>query len=158
MSLSNISNNENIGEYEFSRRVLFDSRISILEASNILADASGNNVYWYIDRNPDYNIAANINRTTLEYNSLPSHKTHYIDIICKNIEISEEEQNCCICMEDRDKIDICRFTCQHSFCGTCIIDILKTQILACCPLCREMITNIVTQQNTIQNKLQEYCS
>lgn len=151
MSLPNINHNENNGEYEFARRVLFDSRISILEASNILADASGNSVYWYIDRNPDYNIAANLNRTTMEY------KGHSIDIVCKNIEILKEEQNCCICMEDREKNDICRFNCEHSFCGTCIIDILKTQNTVCCPLCREIVTNIITQQNTIQNKLQKYC-
>jgi len=152
MSLQNVSNTENNGEYEFARRVLFDSRISILEASNILADASGNSVHWYIDRNPDYNIVTNLNRTTGNY------KRHAIDILCKNIEISEEEQNCCICMvEEREKKDICRFNCQHSFCGTCIIDILKTQNSVCCPLCREMVTNIITQQNTIQNKLQEYC-
>lgn len=152
MSLQNVSNTENNGEYEFARRVLFDSRISILEASNILADASGNSVYWYIDRNPDYTIEANLNRTTGNY------KRHAIDILCKNIEIYDEEQNCCICMvEEREKKDICRFNCQHSFCGTCIIDILKTQNSVCCPLCREMVTNIITQQNTIQNKLQEYC-
>jgi hypothetical protein len=148
MSLSNVSNNR---EYDFSRRVLFDSRISILEASNILADASGNSVYWYIDRNPDYNIATNLNRTTEGY------KKHSVNIICKNIEISEEEQNCCICMEEREKNDICRFTCEHSFCETCIIDILKTQISVSCPLCREMVTNIVTQKNITQNKLKEYC-
>jgi hypothetical protein len=153
MSFANVSHNENNGEYEFARarRVLFDSRISILEASNILADASGNSVHWYIDRNPDYNIVTNLNRPTV------GHKRHSIDIICKNIEISEEEQNCCICMEEREKNDICRFTCQHSFCGTCIIDILKTQSSACCPLCREMVTNIITQKNNIQHKLQEYC-
>ena len=88
MSLSNVNNNENNGEYDFARRVLFDSRISILEASNILADASGNSVHWYIDRNPDYNIVTNLNRPTV------GDKRHSIDIICKNIEISEEEQNC----------------------------------------------------------------
>jgi len=89
MSFENVSHNENNGEYEFARarRVLFDSRISILEASNILADASGNSVHWYIDRNPDYNIVTNLNRPTV------GHKRHSIDIICKNIEISEEEQN-----------------------------------------------------------------
>ena len=151
MSLSNVNNNENNGEYDFARRVLFDSRISILEASNILADASGNSVHWYIDRNPDYNIVSNLNRTTGDY------KKHHIDIICENIEISDEEQNCCICMEEREKDDICRFTCQHVFCGTCIIDILKTQNSVCCPLCREIVTNIITQQNNIQNKLEKYC-
>lgn len=151
MSLSNVSNNENIGEYHVNSSVIFDSRISILEASSIVADASGNSVYWYIDRSPDYGIVANLNR------GLGCYKRHSIDIICENIEISKEQQSCCVCMEDREKNEICRFTCEHTFCGTCIIDILKTQNILVCPLCREMVINIVTQQNTIQNKLQEYC-
>ena len=79
------------------------------------------------------------------------------DIICKTIEIKEDETNCCVCMETRDKEDICIFNCSHSFCGICIKDIMKTQDSFHCPLCRTVITNIITQKNTVKNGLIEHC-
>ena len=69
--------------------------------------------------------------------------------------VSEEEQNCCVCIEIREKDEICRFNCQHTVCGECINNIMKTQTTLCCPICRTNIINITVQKNTIQEKLLE---
>ena len=56
--------------------------------------ASDNDVYWYIDRTPDYHIGAYIHRE--DGLSIAHYERGSIDIICKNIEISEEQQNCLV--------------------------------------------------------------
>jgi hypothetical protein len=129
-----------------ARRTANDARSGITEMNNA---ASDNHVYWYIDRTPDYHIVAAAGGPIARY------ERQSIDIICKNIEISEEQQNCCVCIETLEKDEICRFNCGHTFCGNCINNIMKTQINISCPMCRTNITNIIVQKKSIQEKLLE---
>jgi hypothetical protein len=115
--------------------------------------ASDNDVYWYIDRTPDYHIDAYIHRE--DGLSTAHYERDSIYIICKNIEISEEQKNCCVCIETLEKDEICRFNCGHTLCGNCINNIMKTQLNISCPLCRTNITNIIVQKKTIQENLLE---
>lgn len=79
-----------------------------------------------------------------------------IQIQLSGLEISEEDKNCCICMETRDEKDICSYNCGHKFCGFCIEICLKKPYLNC-SLCRGNVTNIITQNNEIKEKLNKYC-
>jgi hypothetical protein len=109
-------------------------------------------VYWYIDRTPDYNILDTIHNSIDNNHS----KKHDIIILYKNIDFSEEE-NCYICMEDREKQEFCSLNCEHIVCGICAKNILKSFTVICCPLCRTSVTNITTQIESIKQELLEYC-
>jgi hypothetical protein len=111
-------------------------------------------VYWYIDRTPDYSMLNMINNSKKDSSNI---KKHNIYIICKNTEIFEEEKNCYICMENRENEEICRLNCAHTVCGICAKDILKTFTTICCPLCRTPTTNIIAQRELIKKELCEYC-
>jgi hypothetical protein len=130
--------------------------INILDAENNTSHGTSyltGEVYWYIDRTPNYTmldiINSNIDSSTI--------KKHNINIILKKIEIFEEDKNCCICMEDREKEDICCLNCNHLICGICTKHILKKFDTISCPLCRTSIANITTQIKSIQQELSEYC-
>jgi hypothetical protein len=111
-------------------------------------------VYWYIDRTPDYSMLNMINNSKIDSSNI---KKHNIYIICKNTEIFEEEKICYICMENRENEEICRLNCGHTVCGICAKDILKTFTTICCPLCRTPTTNIIAQRELIKKELCEYC-
>jgi hypothetical protein len=142
-------------------------------------------VSWFIDRIPDYNYSMYLQLQDEDINNYYSpgptemtentghHRPHtpdtpppptankfYISVVFQNLEISEEQQNCCICMENREKNEICELNCQHNFCGTCIKDVLcknKNSKQPNCPLCRRDIKNIKTQQTKIKDILMENC-
>ena len=145
-------------------------------------------IIWYIDRNPTpsiidlqrlvdnnipnydvyYNYANNnYNYANNNYNYYFDNRlqvinnldhNHPIDIICESLIISDEAQNCCICMETREKQEICLLNCNHGFCGICVKDILtKQNRYPKCALCREKISVIRVQTSETQNNLQEYC-
>lgn len=60
--------------------------------------------------------------------------------------LSEDELNCCICMETKENSQICQLNCSHKFCSECIIShISRNRNYSCCPLCRVQITNINIQ-------------
>lgn len=111
-------------------------------------------VYWYIDRTPDYSLLNIINNPKINSSTIIKHN---IDIIFKKIEISKEDKTCYICMENRENEEICRLNCDHVMCGICANHILKTFTTICCPLCRTPTTNIIAQTELIKKELCEYC-
>jgi hypothetical protein len=143
-------------------------------------------IIWYIDRNPTpniidlqrmvdnnvpnydvYNNYANDNynyyfgdRFQILNNNQYNLRHHYhkIYILCESLMIEDESQNCCICMETREKQDICLLNCNHGFCGICVKDILEKQPRPSCALCREKISVIRVQTSETQNNLNEYCA
>ena len=160
--------------------------LSPISVASPLPDEIDNDNSWFIDRNPDYNIPMIINNRNYQendyhYYNYYSNDSNYIDITnivgipinnfyqervkidvtCEVIEISEEDQNCCICMETREKEEICQFNCNHNFCELCTKLLLdKNKNLPThptCPLCRETIKNIKTQKNEIQNEINIKC-
>lgn len=101
-----------------------------------------------------------ISNENIPYSDIIDESVQYhLDISLQSLEINEESQNCCICMEYRDKDDICELNCKHKFCWICIKSIIskKNSRILNCPLCRDDIKNIITQKIEIQNKLYE-CS
>jgi hypothetical protein len=115
-------------------------------------------LYWYIDRNPDYSNFENnyidfddtIFDNTINNLKIFSIKKK-ITVIKENIEISNEEQDCCICMETRDKLDICSLNCNHKFCSICIKKCIKTQIIYNCSLCVQPVQTIKVQKVELMN-------
>ena len=73
-------------------------------------------------------------------------ETSHIETQIQELDISEEDRNCCICMETKDKIEICQINCGHKFCGECISHhIERNHTNSVCPLCRTDI-KILTRQ------------
>jgi hypothetical protein len=135
-------------------------------------------ITWTIDRTGDRNLLnlinlnnfdsssdyTNINTltTTHIYNdvapTIPFIHEQLIIISCEQVEISDEEQNCCICMEAREKNDICSLNCQHKFCWVCVEKCVKRPDPYNCSLCRETVTKITVQTLQIKENLDNYCS
>jgi hypothetical protein len=131
-------------------------------------------VPWTMDRTPDivtsdsdivyptmpYVFAEEIFSTSrpdiiFNVNSLPSRmqqvterriKLRNLVVVCESIDLQEEDMECCICMEIQDKTDICKLSCNHTFCTSCIGNVIKGNNLFCA-LCREPYTKITTQTN-----------
>ena len=83
-----------------------------------------------------------------------------IDIICiilQPLYISEEQQTCVICMEIKEKDEICSFDCMHTFCKICIEKLILKNINIYCPLCRKKVDVICTQKEEIQQIFNEIC-
>lgn len=135
-------------------------------------------ITWTIDRTGDRNMLNLINLNSYDTNTTiytnvyqTSHNTLYNDvtptipflqeklitIYCEELEISDEDQNCCICMEKREKNDICELNCKHKFCGFCVEKCVKRPDTYNCSLCREHVVKIVSQNIEIKEKLQDYC-
>ena len=130
-------------------------------------------ITWSIDRTPDLNF---INNDTYNYNNYTLYNQHLYDIIsndeptihfeelnininivCESIEISNDEQNCCICLEIREKDKICLLNCNHKFCGICVESCIKKNEKYNCSLCRESVTCIKTQNIEIFKNLTSHC-
>jgi hypothetical protein len=137
-------------------------------------------ITWSIDRTPDFNIITYINTYFNEssyqddINPLPTNFDvsqdnsntsddfipfnlssiqipHDITISVLEFLVSDEDRNCCICMELRDSEEICRLNCHHLYCVQCINQHLERN--TCCPVCRTNITNILTQNNNARNMI-----
>ena len=133
-----------------------------------------NEITWVIDRTPNYNysfdntydyiIYTNVNNSqnnTIEYiNIQPTIRfdepRQNINIVYKSLQITDQETNCCICMETREKNEICLLNCNHKFCGYCVENCIKIKEKYNCSLCREVVNTIITQKLQIQEKLYEY--
>ena len=139
------------------------------QQSQSYSDMSVNNldnleiVSWSIDTNPATDLDAD-----LIINYIVSILTSFeptipfinemavineMAIICEPLEISEEQQNCCICMEIKEKEDICLVNCGHSFCGECIKNTYNKNRNFGCPLCRESVFVITTQKPEIKEQI-----
>jgi hypothetical protein len=84
-------------------------------------------------------------------------RRHPITVTITELEITEEECDCCICFNHKEKREICRLQCSHSFCGECIKNTLKSYDEAKCPLCREIIVSVRVQTEENREKISEYC-
>jgi hypothetical protein len=124
---------------------------------------------WIIDRTPvidtnhsfsnlitedDFQLTTTENHNTNEEDFIPF---DYIDIHCiqsqstfetdvRKIIVSEEERDCPICIETREKEEISQVNCGHKFCAFCLTKYIRNNNrLPYCPLCREIIDKITFQ-------------
>jgi hypothetical protein len=66
--------------------------------------------------------------------------------------VTEEEKDCCVCMESKEYQQICQLNCLHKFCSECTLThIQRNTQQPCCPLCRTNITNISVQTQEIRD-------
>jgi hypothetical protein len=77
-------------------------------------------------------------------------------VIDEDMEVTAEQQDCCICMEQKDKTDICLLSCSHSFCIDCSSSNFTCQISMHerpnCPLCRAEVTSVRVQSTENRDK------
>jgi hypothetical protein len=132
-------------------------------------------VTWEIDRNHNnYNILNNLQNIHYNYDAFNINTNEPADIsyddfipfgpetlvINERINInvaefpaSEEDKNCCICIETREITQICQLNCCHKFCYECILIHTRRNIInSCCPLCRENIRNITVRSEVIRDQ------
>jgi hypothetical protein len=109
-----------------------------------------------------YNIIENITTIDRNLNNIINTTKKNINImIDKNMEISEEQRECCICMDEKNKKDICKLNCSHTFCITCCNNTIQTKIQhrqndISCPLCRTRITIIYIENEENKNNFGFY--
>ena len=135
-------------------------------------------ITWTIDRTPDFRMTESVNpvnedihiiittpdvEPTFRYfnqplpDAIPFHNSKKnIQIKLSELEISEEDTTCCICMEIREKIEICSLNCSHKFCGFCLESCLKKPEFNC-SLCRGNVRVITTQKTDFKNRFYKYC-
>jgi hypothetical protein len=75
-------------------------------------------------------------------------------VIDENMEVTEEQYECCVCMTEREKVTICKLNCMHTFCNICSVEILKKNHN--CPLCRTNINKICVQSEEIKANFDEF--
>ena len=80
-------------------------------------------------------------------------------VLDEAIEFSEEQCECCICMDQKEAENICQLNCGHSFCVTCIDSYLKSiknkNIHVICALCRRKVKKITFKKKENKDKIQE---
>jgi len=92
-------------------------------------------VSWVIDTTPDYSLVSNFTDTYVNESF-----NYNITIIEEQFVVSEDD--CAICMENRENDKFCQLNCQHCFCAVCIQTILHLPRAFHCPLCREKVATI----------------
>jgi len=145
-----------------ARLIAMDTLLTALEST--IDNNTTNNDFedeftWNIDRTPDYDILFS---TTILIDIVHDLKptisfSKPINIIIQELSVTEEEHTCCVCMDKREKFEICNLDCNHKFCYKCIQRLLIKNIYMCCPLCRNYVKNITTQTIQIQEIFNEIC-
>lgn len=146
---------------------------------------SPTSVLWFYDRIGDpniiehntieYTIDGMVNHDfTEEINSNEYIDQNYIDNLTRrfqtqsiinvvvpvevdeNMVVPEEQRDCCICMETKEKSEICRINCAHTFCIDCcggtMLSKFRRQEMLTCPLCREIVTSVCVKNIENKNK------
>ena len=131
-------------------------------------------ITWEIDRNPEFNILNNLQNNHYNYDAFNINMNQYIhvpddefipfepeievihpqiNIIVGEFSVSEEDKDCCVCIETRENSQICQLNCFHKFCYECTLIHTRRNIRQpCCPLCRTNITNIYVQTQDIRDQ------
>ena len=127
---------------------------------------SSNNSFSSLSMYPISNIIQNnyiinyraddiIYNPEISYNYIISPKSIPSEIILEeSIEFTEEQCDCCICMDQKDAENICQFNCGHVFCVTCVnlsIQTFRSRLQdVTCSLCRASVEKITVK--TKENK------
>lgn len=76
---------------------------------------------------------------------------NHIVIEVQEFDISEEDCDCCICMDTRENDQICQFNCLHKFCiESTMTHYRRNTQQTLCPLCRIPVTNIYLRTEDIR--------
>ena len=129
----------------------------INDLNNLLPHVSAGNFI-------QHNIYNDYNASDYIINHYPENQAVTVPIINvvldNTLEITVEEENCCICFEEKEKSEICKLICNHTFCGACLDNTIKTfknrNVKICCPLCRDEIRIITVQTDVNRELLSKY--
>jgi hypothetical protein len=90
-------------------------------------------VSWCIDRRPG---------TDIQYGA--ENYNCGVIFIRERVEIADEQYECCVCMENREKEEVCALNCNHTFCAMCVKTIMTASRAFCCPICRGKVTRVTS--------------
>ena len=104
---------------------------------------------------PDDAIAIDIDNTAHPDDFIPfepqNEPSNHIVIEVQNFHISEEDCNCCVCMNMKENDQICQLNCLHKFCVECTLTHFRRNgQQTFCPLCRTPVTNISVQTEAVR--------
>jgi hypothetical protein len=134
-----------------------------------------NEVIWEIDRNhSNYNILNSLQNMHYNYDAFNINTNEHSDMsdddfipfepepiviherintTVEEFPLSDEDKNCCICIETREISQICQLNCCHKFCYECIlIHTRRNTMNSCCPLCRVNIRSIAVRNEAIRDQ------
>ena len=125
---------------------------SILDESNWNESMINNSRYlqdYVIEYNP-INLNSIFEEIQVDTSIINTYvETHVEVCVDETIEFSDEQRDCCICMEQKGGHDICRLNCHHTFCVSCCSINLSRQIrrqeTPTCSLCRAEVTLVHVQ-------------
>jgi len=144
---SNINNNNN-------NHVNTNSNVSAMAATY-----PTNYNYNYINRTRNYDNLIYYPRASLSTRAMVRPIPSEL-VLDEAIEFSEEQCECCICMDKKEAENICQLNCGHSFCVSCIDTSLKTfrdrNQDVICALCRSEVKRIIFKKQENRDKFQEY--
>ena len=144
MSIINI-NNQNYHIYEENNIIEF------INANDFINTIYNNQIYEENNITEIINIINNyINNQEPEQNipsTNPNENFVNINFVLETIDTStDDDLNCCICMESKENHEICQLNCQHKFCSECIVTLVnRNRNNSECPLCRTQIDTITVQ-------------
>ena len=103
---------------------------------------------------PDNNVGIgnqNVPDDFIPFEPQPKPPNHIV-IEVQEFPISEEDCDCCICMDTRENDQICQFNCLHKFCIECALTHYRRNMQQpFCPLCRTPVTNIYIRTEEMRN-------
>jgi hypothetical protein len=144
MSIINI-NNQNYHIYEENNIIEF------INTNDFINTIYNNQIYEENNITEIINIINTyINNQEPEQNvpsTNPNENFVNINFVLETIDTStDDDLNCCICMESKENHEICQLNCQHKFCSECIVTLVnRNRNNSECPLCRTQIDTITVQ-------------
>jgi hypothetical protein len=134
-----------------------------------------NNIYndrnYLVERNDNTNFnilnTNNTNNTNNTDNTSNNGSIPFVQvspdvevILEHEFEVTDEERDCCVCFEKKEKEEICRLNCSHTFCVLCIDKTISSfmvrNIESTCPLCRVTIDSVCVQTDSVAKLLSKY--
>jgi len=141
------------------------------EYQDMILTSSPTSVSWFIDRTGDrtilqYQRQEIINNSFIPFinnipdfiidNTLDDENTFVLIVVDEHMVVTEEQHECCICMDQQKQTNICKLTCAHTYCSDCISSTLSSQFSRyqdfTCPLCRGEVTSVLVQNIESKNK------
>ena len=134
------------------------------------------NLTWYIDTTPSpiyyiydshiwrarNNVDINLNPYFNNVASTPQIKKYNIYPVLVLDEVERGEEECAICYESINCMDLVKLNCNHKFCGDCIKGSLKTHNNIyhgpSCALCRTEMVSFSVKNPEIYNSVLVYCN
>lgn len=136
------SNNYTIYNMDSTDNMNYVNDLNIVNYSIVTGIVNTNHYNDDDDFIPFHNMSETDDFIPFEHTRIPI----AINFVLETLTISENDLNCCICMEKKENPQICKLNCSHKFCSNCTADhVSRNRHNSFCPLCRTYITDISVQ-------------